>query len=694
MGFLSLIVQVILTRELLTVFSGNELDIGITLGFWLLWVGLGSLLGGRLGLGPRAFGISWALVSALAFPTLVVLWWIRPIIGVAPGEVVSLSGTVMSTALVLAPICLTIGMQYPFAVAFFSADGEGAQWAPGRVYGLESLGAFISGVLFVFVLSGRVDSWHLISSVFVLCCLLSIMMGGGRWALLSMVLVALMLLSVPGVFFKPSGLYVGSVNLRAQSKYGQLVVTSLEGQTNLYSSGKLVFSYPPSDDVEIGLHMPISVHPDPRRVLLVGGGPAMARDALVGYAPEILEYVESDPRLLELSMVLWPEFVGGAIEYIAEDARGYIKSQDRARYDMVVVTLPPPDTANLNRFYTREFFAELRRVLNPGGVLSIAMPTSSGYVGREKLMSTGSVYNSLRSVFAFVGISTEQYGLLFASDGWLDLSAKTLSERFTSRTMGVSAAVTPSVFMDAFEPLRTGMYLKRLSTVETLNTDLRPSAYLYNLRIWASAHGGQMMSFILSQGVFSALIIGVIFILLGAVCYGRPQASIKMSTFSMGFAAMAVTIAIILSYQSAFGYVYERFGLLSAMFMAGAALGALWAKKARMAIGVMVLIELAALALTLAIGSLGQLPEFLYFSFCMAAGVIAGSQFALASGMLKGKAPVLYALDLAGSFIGAIAISLLLMPVIGLRGTMYLIAGIKLLVAGVLFVVRDEKSLG
>ncbi len=44
LGFTSMVGQVLLMRELIVVFYGNELSLGIMLGSWLFWVGVGSLL--------------------------------------------------------------------------------------------------------------------------------------------------------------------------------------------------------------------------------------------------------------------------------------------------------------------------------------------------------------------------------------------------------------------------------------------------------------------------------------------------------------------------------------------------------------------------------------------------------------------------------------------------------------------------
>ena len=40
----------------------------------------------------------------------------------------------------------------------------------------------------------------------------------------------------------------------------------------------------------------------------------------------------------------------------------------------MVVDLPEPATGQLNRFYTQEFFQEVRRLLKEGGILSLGLP--------------------------------------------------------------------------------------------------------------------------------------------------------------------------------------------------------------------------------------------------------------------------------------------------------------------------------
>ena len=48
LGFVALVSQVVLLREMMVACTGNELSMGLVLAGWLLWGGVGSLAGSRL----------------------------------------------------------------------------------------------------------------------------------------------------------------------------------------------------------------------------------------------------------------------------------------------------------------------------------------------------------------------------------------------------------------------------------------------------------------------------------------------------------------------------------------------------------------------------------------------------------------------------------------------------------------------
>src|SRR4030042_5072485 len=142
MGFASILVQITVLRLLLATFSGNELDIGITLSFWLTWVGIGSYMGRKIRF-KHAFAFSFIIVALLLQPTVFAIKAVRPVLSLEPGEAVSFVSTVLSTAVTLFPLCFVLGLQFPLAVAY-AGQGDriptGSDNA-GKVYGLESLGA-------------------------------------------------------------------------------------------------------------------------------------------------------------------------------------------------------------------------------------------------------------------------------------------------------------------------------------------------------------------------------------------------------------------------------------------------------------------------------------------------------------------------------------------------------------------------
>ena len=70
-GFSSVIAQVMLMRELLVVFYGNELALGVMLANWLLWTALGAGLLGRWAMRtrhPRKLVASLQTLLAFALP--------------------------------------------------------------------------------------------------------------------------------------------------------------------------------------------------------------------------------------------------------------------------------------------------------------------------------------------------------------------------------------------------------------------------------------------------------------------------------------------------------------------------------------------------------------------------------------------------------------------------------------------------
>ncbi len=691
MGATSMLLQITFLRLLLAAFSGNELDIGITLSFWLLSVGIGSYAGKRI-TARYAFVLSFLLIGILSLPTALTIKSIRHIFSLLPGEAISLTGTILSTGIILLPIGLIIGIQFPLAVSY--AGGENPS---GRIYGLEALGAFGGGILFTLVIASRVSAPVLCLSLSLLNIMAAAHLSRRRLILLLGIFPILVFLMLQAA--APTFAWRGAQLVRTgESKMGEIAVMRTESQSSIYANGQFVFSYPDGQTEECSVHFPLTLHPEPKDILMMGGSPGAFKE-LLKYPIAHADFIEMDPKILEYALALLdtPDDLGAAkdprISIAHGDGRRFIRGIQDRRYDVIILNLPQPSTASINRFYTEDFFREAKHVLRKDGILSLRTTSTAGYMGRSAQMANGAVYQSLLSVFHHVGVTSQEYGLIFSSDSEIYSDPDFLEERFLARAVPVTY-FDPSIFRDAFSPYGVAYVKKRLSEIRAVNTDFRPSAYLYNLMLWAEMHGGN---------TFHALtrltrwhVFGAIFILLSfsaLMLYRKRAGVISLAVCTTSFGGISFVMVSILVYQSIHGHVYEMIGLLSASFMAGLWAGASFARSLPRPLAGLVFFD--AVFILLALVSLLTFGEtVLLYAMVCAAGIMCGGQFSAASLSFREShaGGRLYALDLIGSFIGALITSLITIPLFGVASALFMIAGMKAFSAGMILTLKPFSN--
>jgi spermidine synthase len=676
MGITSILIQISVLRLLLSTFSGNELDIGITLSFWLTWVGIGSYTGTKIKF-KHAFALSFIFVGLLIQPTVFLIKAIRPVLSLEPGEVVSFASTILSTALTLFPLCFVLGLQFPLAVSY-----AGSKESAGRVYGLEALGAFTGGVLFTFVIAGEINAMVLCTFLALLSILTAAYISKKKiFALLVIVPLSFyfglhkIMPSLPWQGMKPSQI--------VESKYGEITVINIGEQASIYGNGQLFFTYPDQPSEELRTHLPMALHPSPSKILVIGGSPGTLKEFLK-YPVQKIDFVELDPKIIEVSLKLLVRqedkdaVEDPRVKIIIQDGRRFIKSLKGVSYDLITLNLPPPFTAGINRFYTSDFFREVKGVLNGGGVFAITLPQSTGYIGRSMQTANGSIYNSLKSVFSNVKVTAQEYGGIFASDTSVDTEPKTLEDRFVQRKIH-TGYFNQYVFRDAFSLPNVDYVRKRLGEIRLANTDLQPSAYLYNLMLWSEVHGGRILRHLLEirkSYIISLSIVILIFISIST--FRRKRQVVYFSMFTTGFSSMALMLAIILAYQAFYGYVYEMIGILTATFMMGLFAGAYLSRHTREALRTLFYLELMTIALAFTAPIFFR-SEMLFYVLNFLLGIITGRQFSTANLCLDDPevAGKLYGIDLIGSFLGAFIPSIVLIPLFGIFHTLLFIVGMK-----------------
>jgi spermidine synthase len=260
---------------------------------------------------------------------------------------------------------------------------------------------------------------------------------------------------------------------------------------------------------------------------------------------------------------------------------------------------------------------------------------------------------------------------------------------------GVLGYFHAGILDDAFDPMKTGQTRSRLSAVTELNTDSRPIAYLYDLLLWADMQQSGAIQLLADHGPVVVSVVLAALIAAGVACGAKGQA-VPFTVFLAGFSSLSFCLVVLLAYQSAYGYVYERVGLLTAAFMAGSAAGAYLARKAGPPLRLIRASESAA-AVLLLLAPLFFRHEALYLALTALVGTAGGAVFVGAvrrtgAEEATGRAGRLYALDLAGSFLGALLTALFLMPLFGVRNVLFGMVLVKILSLIVLGSVRHEQA--
>jgi len=328
--------------------------------------------------------------------------------------------------------------------------------------------------------------------------------------------------------------------------------------------------------------------------------------------------------------------------------------------------------------------------LNDNGMIVLTLPASFGYVGKRTRVANGAIVSSLRAVFRTVALSSEEYGVLAASDGAIETNAGALRKRLRERATPM-AHFHEYVLDDAFDPMAVERYRARLGTVSENNTDIRPIAYRYNLLVWADVQKSGVLMWFVEQGVTVALAV-LALLAVAAVTVRKRNKGVAFSVFIAGFSAMSFSVVILLAYQSAFGLVYERVALLTALFMAGSAGGAYVVRDVSRPLFAMRICEVAAVSLLLAV-PLFFGHEALFAAVTALMGAIGGAMFGAAVNYRGGtNAGRLYGLDLAGSFLGALLTAIILVPLFGIQNTLLFVVSLKIMSLIVLVSIGHEKA--
>lgn len=529
-----------------------------------------------------------------------------------------------------------------------------------------------------------------------------------------------------------------------ESKYQNLALGRRMRQYSVYCDGRPVADFPDPYGAAPRAHLWMCQHPEPRNVLLIGGGAEGLLAEMLHHPVERIDYVETDARLLAL---IEPYLEAADLAALRDarvaihhaDARYYVKTNTR-RFDLVIARLPEPLSALQARYYTIEFFAELRRAMTEEAVLCLTATAAPGELSPLTREYLGTLRAALRTAFAevVVGWGTPAQVFAAARPGLISLDARELAARYERRGI-VSSFFHPAWFDGAVDWLDPAKIARRaadldLFTSDRLGADLQPTAYLQRLALWeeqnrrrtepraseraarAGASPGliqRLRSIRLTTLIALLATAGALMPLYarkrhGPRC-GWSRGAVVLSVATTGFVTMALSIIWLYAFQNLYGYVYQRIGWIIALFMAGLTVGCLAGQRfsrrrettcRRGLIGIDVLLSALALSLPFALTTLGNLTSaprsFAVVEGCLSllvilTGLLGGAAFALAArletlaaGRAGAAAGSVVGADHLGACLGALLCGIVLVPVFGTLTAAWLLVGMKLVSAGLL----------
>jgi len=771
-GLFTIAAQSLLFREFITTFEGNDIAVGIFFGSWFLWVGAGATLAGKSRFLARKLAENIETLFLCYLPAFVIQFilvvYARELAGLESYTLWSFRGILIASFIVNAPVSILTGLFFPTACRWIESDR--AVW---QVYVVEAAGSFVGGVAATLLLWLGADPAAIFlalaalvsASVFTvqLAALLAPTSpdreGGGLprrpWGtglrfgpvipaarptacvlsfLLSAAFVVLLVLGFNNTFsaylqtikwkkLLSEGAPAGSFRT-AQAEY---LYGSYRGQWVAIREGSVCEALP--DKASAGQIAAIGLCQSPKAesVLVVGSGLGLCSQFLQLPQVKSVAWASTDPeyaRKIDAFIPAEMKISDSRFHRLSGDLRRTL-AENLQSYDIVVVNLPDATSSVLNRYYTVEFYDQIKRSLKPGGVLAVRVTAGENIMGTELINMGASIRLTLKEVFArFVLTPGEETWFIASDSEQLTSDPAVLRDRFRS-IEGAEAVFPPEALLSVYLPDRAAAALESYSHADLsqhllINRDARPLTHLYSLLLTAKRSGAPLarLAKLLTLAGPLVFLVPVLVLIVLRLLYvfgaeagaGRSGFDSSLLVFSAGAVGIGTVIVLMYLYQTYFGSLYLHIGIISSLFMVGltitgAATGALLTSAAAkrstqgglsefLLLGVVVIHALILAAIAFVPAELWARAEgdallesghLLFAAAFLLSGLCAGCYFPIAARKLAdcgyeiaqvgGK---LETADHLGAAVGGVVTSLILVPVLGTEAVLLVFIALML----------------
>ncbi len=645
-------------------FSGNEFVIALNLFVWLAAAALGTRLA-LIGMPKdplrlsRCFALTGLGMAVLPVLTLLFVRWLRLhlfLFGSSVGFYPTLGFIVMTVA----PYSLVTGYLVPRGLSVLRTVQPQATAA--RAYVMDNVGNVAGGAFFSFLLV-----WW--TRPIVALCLAGLPLVAAaavllkvcdtrRWMPpLAVAMVGLALAAGLMVETASLGSPHGRLIHYEETRYGRLAIFQNQGETTLFRDGRpAITSYDPAG-AEAAVHYPLAIVEQPASVLLIGGSGAMLSE-LDKYRLETVDYVEIDPMAARLQIDFGLMRRSEAVNFLHQDGRAYLAGTQE-RYDAILIALPEPETFQLNRFFSEQFFRLAADHLRSGGVLSFSVQGYADYIAPVQARKLSILQQTAAQHFRHVRALPGAQVFFLCRQEPIPLD---LPERLDAK--GIETLYAGPYYYGEIDPMRLAELDAALDPNAPGNSDFSPRLVRVMLDAWFA-------KFATSPALFAVAVMAL------GLFYLWRLGSSEYILWTTGAMVMGSEILVIFAFQIAYGYIYHQLGLIVTAFLAGLLPGVLLAsrypgdvRRILICADIAMILLLTFLAPMLVWGG-QRWPAGVFVLFGLVLSMAAGFQFPAAvrwrGGDLAAAAGA-FGADLAGAAAGLLMVSVVLIPYLGLFG--------------------------
>ncbi|MBF0252712.1 MAG: hypothetical protein HQL29_02755 [Candidatus Omnitrophica bacterium] len=701
LGFVSSVLQIVLLRELTFSVAKNELALTAAAGLWLIFCAFGGIAGKKFSRINLSF-IS-PLFTLIFCLSISVIHLGKSIFGISYYESCGIIFMLFFAVIAMFGTSFLTGYSFSVLTGKYADKNvyDGRIFA--RFFALDAIGFFLGGITFAFFLSKYLNPF-----IFAFLPLLIVPFFSKTYKDLLKTACLILFLSFTfignfGNMLSKELMYAEIIMMKA-SNYGPVIKARKNNVDSLYVSGTLASTSEDKEWDETFIHTFLSVI-DPgvkKDVLFIGS-------CFPGQAEEIFRHnvgrvysVDSDPVLLNFNQENIDPVMRDKMNFIADDPRSYLRRTDEGDFDCIVINKPPPLSVATNRYYTKEFFELVKHKLSPGGIMVMCIPSKRDILSPVIIKFNSCIINTVDNVYNSRMIVPSDSMIIIAKN-MNGIKTYDIAQNFENSAIQTDY-LTVYHLMDNLDSSRIEYVNSMIDKKININKDLFPAGFFYYFILEQTKFYPDIpIGLVKRVNGMMTIPAGVAFVFLYGI-FIKKNRLMFLNVSAVGFLSIGFSIILYMVFQTFFGTLFWKIGILSGLFMCGLAAGTFFGDKIfdSKDLGAKVfclyfsawVLFVALIYLTAVFFGFNDVAEYAFYLCATLSGTLTGAVYPIASRVsLKYGTPrnviasSIYTYDLVGAFIGTVMFSILFIPFYGILTSLAI-----MIFVGLIFAIRNGTN--